>query len=73
MNGFKTVVARKLLEKYLEHQRESMNAHHQNKFLKAVVDQQLKLRDVYAKLWKDFDFDKEFGLIWHPATQQNFK
>lgn len=60
----KVIVARKLLEKYLEHQREGIKAHRQGRFV--ITGQQNKLRDAHAKLWQDFDFDEEFGLIGDP-------
>ena len=64
--GKKVIVARKLLEEYLKHQREGRTADYQGRTV--LARQHHILKKAHAKLWKDFDFDFEFGLIWHPAT-----
>ena len=64
----KITVARKLLEGYLKHRREAEKSKWTHN--KGIDN---SLMEVYSGLWNDFNFNKEFGLIDNPDTQQNFK
>ncbi|HDY90265.1 MAG TPA: hypothetical protein ENH82_19365 [bacterium] len=73
----KVIVARKLLEKYLKHFRhahqQAYDAVYHNKNSEQNWIRQNWIRVACAEIWNELNFDKEFGAIGDPATQQYFK